>query len=86
MGKEFYNNPFKILSRNDYIDVVIKQLEHLRKENTEVIMLISIDRKTSTNRIFTLSTKSMGTLSSFSRKTTAAVMGINRIAESTIFA
>jgi len=32
MGKEFYDNPFKILSRNDYIDVVIKQLENLRKE------------------------------------------------------
>lgn len=32
MGNDFYNNPFKILSRNDYIDVVIKQLENLRKE------------------------------------------------------
>ena len=32
MGKDFYNNPFKILSINDYIDVVIKQLENLRKE------------------------------------------------------
>ena len=32
MGKEFYEKPFKILSRNDYIDVVIKQLELLRKE------------------------------------------------------
>lgn len=32
MGKDFYKNPFKILSRNDYIDVVIKQLENLRKE------------------------------------------------------
>jgi len=32
MGKEFYNNPFKILSRDDYIDVVIKQLENLKKE------------------------------------------------------
>ena len=32
MGNDFYNNPFKILSKNDYIDVVIKQLENLRKE------------------------------------------------------
>ena len=32
MGKDFYTNPFKILSKNDYIDVVIKQLENLRKE------------------------------------------------------
>jgi len=32
MGNEFYEKPFKILSRNDYIDVVIKQLENLRKE------------------------------------------------------
>ena len=32
MGNDFYNKPFKILSRNDYIDVVIKQLENLRKE------------------------------------------------------
>ncbi len=32
MGKDFYKKPFKLLSRNDYIDVVIKQLEHLRKE------------------------------------------------------
>ena len=32
MGNEFYDKPFKILSRNDYIDVVIKQLENLRKE------------------------------------------------------
>ncbi len=32
MGNDFYNHPFKILSKNDYIDVVIKQLENLRKE------------------------------------------------------
>lgn len=32
MGKEFYKNPFKILSKKDYIDVVIKQLENLNKE------------------------------------------------------
>ena len=32
MGNEFYEKPFKILSKKDYIDVVIKQLELLRKE------------------------------------------------------
>ena len=32
MGREFYEKPFKVLSRNDYIDVVVKQLEHLKKE------------------------------------------------------
>lgn len=32
MGNDFYKHPFKILSKNDYIDVVIKQLENLRKE------------------------------------------------------
>ena len=32
MGNDFYNNPFKILSRKDYIDIVIKQIENLRKE------------------------------------------------------